>query len=95
MRCNGEWGIHGLSQTPGCNCRTTDSGEACTASDQCQGACLVDATRTIEVEPGPPARGYFAGECAEFVRSYGCHDVAPPMQTLLNLDEPPPTLCVD
>jgi hypothetical protein len=25
--CNGDWGIHGLSPTPSCNCRTTDGGK--------------------------------------------------------------------
>lgn len=94
-QCNGEWGIHGLSQTPGCNCRTTDYGQACNAGNQCQGECLVDRDHQVEVEAGPPALGYFTGQCAEFVTSFGCHDVAPPELELFDLGERPPTVCFD
>src|SRR5688572_24532340 len=27
--CNGDWRVHGLSQTPSCNCRTTDGDKRC------------------------------------------------------------------
>jgi len=94
-RCNGDWAVHGLDPTPGCNCRTLDAGRPCTATSQCEGACLLDSREVIEVQPGPPRLGYFSGSCAEFVASYGCRSVAPAQQQLLDLDEPPPTLCRD
>ena len=100
-RCNGDWGVHGLDPTPGCNCRTNDAGRSCFASGQCQGACLLDArdasdpASVVVVDPGPPRLGHFVGQCAEFFTSYGCRATAPAEDQLLGLDEAPPTICTD
>lgn len=100
-RCNGDWGVHGLAPTPGCNCRTNDAGRSCFAREQCQGACLLDTrvpagpASVVVVDPGPPRLGHFVGQCAEFVTSYGCRATAPVAEELLNLDEAPPMICTD
>jgi hypothetical protein len=52
--CNGVWAVHGLSQTPSCNCRTTDGGKACRDGNNCQGMCIAaENPETQVVEAGP------------------------------------------
>ena len=96
--CNGEWGIHGLSQKPSCNCRTTDGGRRCKDGSECQGLCTAadDPEREV-VERGPPARGFFVGRCSKFMSIFGCYRPiddgagAKPV----DLTEPPQMLCAD
>jgi hypothetical protein len=72
--CNGDWGIHGLAQTPSCNCRTRDGGKRCRDGTECQGLCIgADAPERQVVEKGPPARGFFVGRCSKFETVYGCY----------------------
>ncbi len=94
--CNGEWGRHGLSPFESCNCRTSDFGKACQGSEQCEGQCLADGEpEQVVTDPGPPAKGYFVGQCSEFEVSYGCHQVLSYSEDPVPLDEPPPMLCWD
>jgi hypothetical protein len=94
--CNGDFGIHGLSQTPACNCRTRDGGRRCRSKDDCQGECIADGDEHDVTDPGPPPRGYFIGRCAEFVTSFGCHRFLPAgAPGPVRLDAPPTQLCVD
>jgi hypothetical protein len=96
--CNGDWRIHGLSQAPSCNCRTTDGGKRCRDGAECQGLCTAadDPEREV-VERGPPARGFFVGRCSKFVTIFGCYrpidDGA--SSSPVDLSEPPQMICAD
>ena len=97
--CNGVWGKHGMAQAEGCNCRTKDAGKICRHGSECESACVAKDTPDQEVvEAGPPARGFFLGQCAEFVTPFGCARIieksGDPKAPVL-LDEPPMKLCVD
>ncbi len=50
--CNGEWGARGMLGLVGCICQTTDGGDRCHSSDECQGVCLFETFD--EVLPGSP-----------------------------------------
>jgi hypothetical protein len=97
--CNGLWGVHGLSQTPSCNCRTTDGGKRCRDGAECQGLCIAgDEPERETVEAGPPARGYFVGKCSETVTVFGCMrliDRGALSHGPVPLAEPPAQLCID
>ena len=95
--CNGEFGQHGLNPTPHCVCRTHDFGRMCESSGECEGQCIGDASLTRVVEPGPPKRGYYVGRCSEFRTSFGCSPLLPKAkpQAPVEVDEPPPTICID
>ena len=97
--CNGVWGRHGLAQTESCNCRTRDAGKVCRHGSECESACVAKEIPDQEVvEPGPPARGFFLGQCAEFVTPFGCArfiDKTGDPKALVPLDEPPMKICVD
>jgi hypothetical protein len=96
--CRGDWGAHGLSPVPGCNCRTADSGRACRDSSQCEGQCLADTPAAVVTSPGPPRLGYPVGACSEFQTSFGCHAVLSNGIALgepLNLEEPITQRCWD
>jgi hypothetical protein len=97
--CNGAWGRHGLVQTEGCNCRTKDAGKICRHGSECESVCVAKETPDQEVvDKGPPARGFFLGQCAEFVTPFGCAriiDKSGDAKAPVLLDEPPMKLCVD
>lgn len=96
--CNGEWAAHGISGVVSCLCRTSDAGRDCRDKSECRGECLLELVRSEQVSPGPPARGYFIGKCAEFVTSFGClrriqsgaKSAGP-----VDLSELPPEICQD
>lgn len=97
--CNGLWGVHGISPTPSCNCRTTDGGRRCRDGAECQGLCLVAEEPEREVvEAGPPARGHFVGRCSETVAVFGCTrslERGAASRGPVALAEPPAQLCAD
>jgi len=96
--CNGDFGVHGLSPTPTCNCRTHDAGKRCRGKNDCEAECLGDLIVTEVTDPGPPPRGWFVGRCAEFTTTFGCHRFLPargPAPAPVRLDELPAELCVD
>jgi hypothetical protein len=96
--CRGDWGRHGLSPVEGCNCRSTDFGTPCADNAECDGQCLADAPSEIVVDEGPPRRGYWVGQCSEFVASFGCHSVLADGYNLgapLLLDQGVPMRCLD
>ena len=73
--CRGDWGVHGLSGVPSCNCHTTDGGKRCTDGADCQGMCVIapgDPEREV-VDPGPPSRGFFVGHCSDLMTVWGCN----------------------
>jgi hypothetical protein len=96
--CNGDWGIHGIAQTPSCVCRTTDGGNRCRDGLECQSLCIAsDEPERIVTDPGPPARGFFAGTCAKFATVFGCYR---PIEdgtgrAPRDLSEPPQMICAD
>ncbi|HEX6271970.1 MAG TPA: hypothetical protein VFZ53_02975 [Polyangiaceae bacterium] len=96
--CNGAWGVHGLSQKPDCNCRTSDAGKRCRDGVECEALCVAAETPEREItEPGSPPRGFWVGKCSEFATVFGCYRPiedgagAKPVA----LAEPPQMLCVD
>lgn len=98
--CNGEWGRHGIRQHVYCLCRTKDAGKDCEDAADCEGQCVLrDAElRTRVVDKGPPARGFFVGNCSEFATVLGCVRRilrGTRQQGPVNLDEPPLKLCAD
>jgi hypothetical protein len=96
--CNGDFGVHGLSPTPTCNCRTRDAGKRCRGKDDCESECVGDLIEREVTDPGPPPRGAFVGRCAEFTTTFGCHRFLPargPSPAPVPLDDPPAQLCVD
>ena len=97
--CNGVWGKHGLAQQEGCLCRTKDAGKTCKSKKDCESQCVAkDAPGTEIVEQGPPAKGFFLGQCHEFTPYFGCdrllRDSAFTGSPVL-LDDLPPTICID
>ena len=101
--CNGEWGLHGISQTPSCNCRARDAGRTCRDDDDCEGQCIahVGGDGAVErevVDRGPPPRGYFLGRCSAFRATYGCERfiaAGARKQGPVSLERPPEELCAD
>ena len=97
--CNGLWGLHGLSPTPSCNCRTTDGGKRCRDGAECQGLCIAAEEPEREVvEAGPPPRGHFLGRCSETTAVFGCYrsiDRGAAARGPVPLTEPPAQLCAD
>lgn len=71
--CKGDWALHGLIAEPSCLCPTSDAGKPCRDSGECLGQCLGDAGERQVTDPGPPARGYFVGECSRYRAVFGCH----------------------
>jgi hypothetical protein len=98
--CNGKWGLHGIRQQMYCLCRTKDAGKDCEDGADCEGQCVLNDAelRTRVVDQGPPARGFFVGNCSEFVTVLGCVRRilrGTRQQGPANLDEPPLKLCAD
>lgn len=102
--CNGDWGMHGLSdtisQTESCDCRTNDGGKRCTDGIDCQGMCVANADNPAYdvVDIGPPARGFLVGRCSEFVTAFGCNaliDAGARDDGPVFVAAAPPVLCVD
>ena len=97
--CRGDWGVHGLAGVASCNCRTTDGGKRCKDGADCQGMCIAaEEPEREEVDPGPPARGFFVGRCSELTTVYGCNriiDRGTRTKGPVPLAEPPQMLCVD
>ena len=90
--------MHGLSQTPSCNCRTSDAGKRCRDGTECEGLCTAaEAPERLVTDPGPPARGFFVGRCSAFATVFGCyrpiHDGAGVKP--VELSEMPQTICAD
>jgi len=96
--CNGDWGVHGISPTPSCNCRTSDGGKRCKDGSECQGLCTAadDPERDV-TDPGPPARGFFVGRCSRFSTVFGCYRPidAGAGSKPVDLTEPPQMICAD
>jgi len=97
--CNGTWGRHGLSNVEGCLCRTKDAGKVCKSQKDCESQCVAkDEPDTEIVDKGPPAKGYFLGQCHAFVTYFGCGRLLRISDTSggpVDLGEPPPKICVD
>lgn len=97
--CNGEWGIHGLAQKEGCLCRTKDAGKVCKSNRDCESQCVAKETPDTEiVDQGPPAKGFFLGQCHAFTTFFGCARLlrAGEVGTApVSLAELPPKLCID
>jgi hypothetical protein len=96
--CNGDWGTHGISSTPSCNCRTKDGGKRCKDGNECEGLCTAADDPEREVtDRGPPARGFFVGRCSKLASVFGCYrpidDGA--SRTPVDLSEPPQMICAD
>jgi hypothetical protein len=96
--CNGAWRVHGLAQTPSCNCRTSDAGKRCRDGIECEAQCVAaDSPEQTVIYPGTPPRGFWLGRCSEFETVFGCYrpiaDGAGGEP--VGLTEPPPMLCVD
>ena len=96
--CNGTWGVHGISPTPSCNCRTSDAGKRCRDGIECEGLCTAAETPERQVtDPGPPARGFLVGRCSAFATVFGCYRPidngagAKPVE----LSEMPQMICAD
>jgi hypothetical protein len=70
--CNGVWAIHGLGETEACNCRTKDGGKLCRDGAECEASCIADENRFEVVQAGPPAKGFYVGNCSEFETAFGC-----------------------
>ena len=97
--CNGNWGRHGLANVEGCLCRTKDAGKVCKSGKDCESQCVAkDEPDTEIVEKGPPAKGFFLGQCHEFATYFGCgrllRDKVVAGSPVL-LSEPPLKICVD
>jgi len=94
--CNGDFGPHGIDQTPRCLCRTKDAGRACRGKDDCEGECIADGGEREVTQPGPPPLGFWKGRCAEFRTSFGCHVFLPPKSAQpVRLDVALEQMCVD
>jgi hypothetical protein len=96
--CDGDFGPHGLDPTPRCNCRTQDPGKRCRGKDECEAECVADVGDREITDPGPPARGFWVGRCADLHTTFGCHVFLPPRapgSAAVTLDPPPQQLCVD
>jgi|SRR6266540_2500060 len=94
--CNGDFGPHGIDQTPRCNCRTHDAGKPCRGKPDCEGECIGDLGQREVTSAGPPVMGFRLGRCAEFRTTFGCHTFLPPAPAApIPLDQPAEQLCVD
>jgi len=94
--CNGEWGPHGIDQTPRCVCRTKDAGKKCGGKDDCQAECIGDAGEQEVTQKGPPPLGFRHGRCSELMTTFGCHVFLPKKSAEpVRLDVEPTQLCVD
>jgi hypothetical protein len=94
--CNGEWGPHGIDQTPRCVCRTSDAGKKCRGKDDCEGECIGDAREQEVTQKGPPPLGFRKGRCSDFMTTFGCHVFLPRKSAEpVRLDVEPEQLCVD
>jgi len=97
--CNGTWGRHGLSNVEGCLCRTKDAGKVCKTRKDCESQCVAkDEPDTEIVDKGPPAKGYFLGQCHAFVTYFGCGRLLGGNEAAgvpVVLSELPPKICVD
>jgi hypothetical protein len=97
--CNGQWGRHGLANVEGCLCRTKDAGKVCKTTKDCESQCVArDQPDTEIVEKGPPAKGFFLGQCHEFATYFGCGRLLRDKVTAgapVLLGEPPLKICVD
>jgi hypothetical protein len=97
--CNGDWGVHGISQIPSCNCRTTDGGKTCRDGADCQGLCIADENPQREVsDAGPPPRGFFLGQCSPYKTMYGCFRLlerGAAERGPVDLAELPQMMCID
>jgi hypothetical protein len=94
--CNGEFGPHGIDQTPRCLCRTRDAGRNCRGKDDCEGECIGDGGEREVTQPGPPPLGFWRGRCAEFRTTFGCHVFLPPKSAQpARLDVALEQMCVD
>lgn len=58
----GTWGPQGLAQMDMCDLPTTDAGQPCTDSSQCQGLCLASDNPTT-------------GTCSPRTLNFGCRDI--------------------
>ena len=60
LEMGGTWGPQGRAQTDMCDLPTTDAGQACSDSSQCQGMCLASAS---------------VGTCSPRTINFGCFDI--------------------
>eukprot|EP00122_Pirum_gemmata_P019994 Pgem_evm1s18703 len=82
---NGVYGHHGLLGEVYCNCPTSDSGESCSSSTDCESnTCLCDKTSW-------GSYGKSHGKCAPYKANFGCYGVV----THFNGHSQCNMLCVD
>jgi hypothetical protein len=96
--CKGQWGIHGLAETPSCLCHTHDGGKSCKDGLECEGECEVVDGKTQVTDPGPPPRGYFLGRCTDYDHVFGCSKLlmdGTAAKGPVNLEEALAEICVD
>jgi hypothetical protein len=96
--CGGEWAPHGMLNQLSCLCPTKDAGKRCRDGAECEGQCLADAGATEITSAGPPARGYFVGQCSRFRTNFGCHRaiaVGAFQAGPVLLDQGPAQICAD
>jgi hypothetical protein len=83
----------------GCLCRTTDAGKVCKTRKDCESQCVAkDEPDTEIVDKGPPAKGFFLGQCHEFVTYFGCGRLlrdGDQTGSPVLLAEPPLKVCID
>jgi hypothetical protein len=66
LREGGCWGAIGVySDTPECNCPTTDAGAPCTDGDECEGSCIAEDCSVGE------------GTCSPMMIWHGCNCYLP------------------
>jgi hypothetical protein len=75
--CGGLWAAHGVAQIESCVCRTKDAGKPCRDGADCSGSCIADEKKFEIVQPGPPPRGFYLGQCSIYDTTFGCFKVIP------------------
>lgn len=84
--CKGDWGVHGISGTEGCNCRTRDAGNECRDGTDCEGECLFDHAEEVRAGSEHCSHGAcsvtlravrLVGRCATYRATFGCHSYVP------------------
>jgi hypothetical protein len=97
--CSGKWGKHGIADQESCICKTKDGGKACRDGDECTGQCLATDEAAFEVTvKGPPAKGYWRGQCSEYDTTFGCHRTIPAgakARPPLSKEDAADNICID
>lgn len=69
----GAWGAFGLLIQEQCNLPTSDAGNSCLDSEECQGACIAELTpgQQARVTGGQPVE--VTGTCSKQTLNFGCY----------------------